>query len=207
MTRKLAILLIILILTAFLVLSGCQKDQTPLLTDASPEHTLDTVLSDNSNESEETVAGYPDPQLQIITENNSGYPEPEIVVENFEAELSQPILPLQLEPSEIGATIGGLIIDEITQQAPPESIIYLGTLKYTENGFPVVSLNRNAAPLAILPPNGAFVLENVAPGEYALVFFTPDFSFLVEDNEGVSVIFTVEEGDVLDLGTFLVSTP
>ncbi len=114
-------------------------------------------------------------------------------------------MPLQLEASEVGSTIGGVVLDEITQLTPPESLVYLGNLKYTESGLPVVSLNRSSAPLAILSPNGAFIFENIDPGEYALVFFTPDYSTLVEDNEGMSVIFTAEEGMVLDLGTFKVS--
>ena len=153
-------------------------------------------------------AGYPSPELEIQTDlSQPGYPEPEIAVEYTEADLAEPALPLQLEPSEIGATIGGVLIDEDTQQGSPESLIYLGNMKYTETGFPVVSLDRQTAPLAILAPNGAFIFHNIEPGEYALVFFTPDYSFLVEDSEEMTVFFTVEEGDVLDLGTSLVSIP
>jgi hypothetical protein len=196
-------------LIAFIfILSSCTNEQiTPPDSNNEPIETVsatsismpeETANLDNQNE------GYPVPELEIQPDiSPPGYPEPEVEAIPSVVDLTQPILPLQLESSETGATVGGVILDKTTQQARPESLVYLGNMQYTETGFPVISLDKQAAPLAMVSPNGAFIFQNVEPGEYALVFFTPDYSFLVEDEEEMSMILTVEEGDVLDLGTIL----
>jgi hypothetical protein len=151
---------------------------------------------------------YPGPELQITTrEAQPGYPALGPLMPDMEDTLPQPELPLQLNPSEIGATIGGVILDRVTRQGPLESLIYLGQVQYTETGFPVVSLNRQEAPVTILSRNGVFIFEDIEPGEYAVILFTPDYSLLVEYEDGISVTFTAADGDVIDLGTIIVDIP
>ncbi|MBK6325065.1 MAG: hypothetical protein KA362_12680 [Chloroflexi bacterium] len=191
-----------LFVLGFVALTACNNDASSPT--AAPTEISAPIIENTSQAGEQDDAAYPGLEPQLETPN-PGYPveEPTQAVIN----IPQPDLPLQLAPSEIGATVGGIVVDAKSQEAPPESIIYLGRMQYTEKGFPVVSLNRQEAPFVILPKNGGFIFENIEPGEYSLVFVTPDYSFLVADQDEVTIVFTVAEGDVLDLGTMLVQTP
>lgn len=152
--------------------------------------------------------GYPGASLLI--EGEAPYP---VALEQADANAQESLQLGQFKsleeiiPEAGRASVVGVVLDRITQQIPPESILYLGNMKYTETGFPVVALNRQEAPFYILPKNGLFIFEDIEPGEYALVFFTPDYSFLIEDEEENSVTFTVKEGDVLDIGSLTIELP
>jgi hypothetical protein len=154
------------------------------------------------------IEAYPGPVLQIEpVEARPGYPGPEDTMPDPADRLPSLELPLQLDVSESGATVGGVIVNRNTQQAPLESLVYLGRLQFAESGLPVVSLNRQDAPVIILPRNGGFIFENLAPGSYAPIVFTPEYSVLIEDENGNNVTFTVDDGDVIDLGTMVVDIP
>ncbi len=192
-----------LFVLGFVALTGCSNGDSP--STAAPTEISAPAIEITPVSGGTDNSAYPGLEPQVESPD-PGYPviEPtQVVLEN----IPQPDLPLQLAPSETGATVGGIVVDAKSQEAPPESIIYLGRMQYTEKGFPVVSLNRQEAPFVILPQNGGFIFENVEPGEYSLVFVTPDYSFLVADQDEVTIVFTVAEGDVLDLGTMLVQTP
>jgi hypothetical protein len=149
--------------------------------------------------------GYPAPGFQEFVPQ--AYPEPEQIEDNDPIVVEAVERPLDLPAPKSGyATIGGVIVNEGTNQPPPESLLYLAPLLYSDQGLPVVSLDRQTDPVAILPSRGLFVFENVEPGEYSLVFFTPDYSFLIEDKDsGNSLILTVTADEVLDLDLLEIS--
>ncbi len=142
----------------------------------------------------------PYPETETTIDSYPGVPSPTPTTTQLEG-LEYPLdLPI---PPEGLATIGGSIIDATTRQARPESLIYLGKWVHTDQGLPVVSLDRQLAPVYVIEPNGRFLFQNIDPGEYALVFFTPDYSFLLEDEEtGESIKLEVKPGDIIDLGQF-----
>jgi hypothetical protein len=195
MTQSIRSLTFVMLLTLFVVVGcGNQTTTTPL---PQPEATSTAAMPNE---------GYPAPTLRIEPAD-PGYPAPEVTMPDMADSIPAPALPLQLEPSEVGATVGGIVVNRITEQAPLESLIYLGRLQFTETGLPVVSLNRQQAPVIILPRNGAFIFENLEPGSYAPIVFTPEYSTLIEDENGINVTFTVTDGDVIDLGTMIVDIP
>lgn len=187
----------LLLLSLSFILFACSNsiNDTPNATIITPTDipAATTLFSESDSypppslETEATLDSYPG-----VTE-----PTPTTQLEELEHPLDLP------KPPEGLATIGGSIIDATTRQARPESLIYLGKWVYTDQGLPVVSLDRQLAPVYVIEPNGRFLFQNVDPGEYALVFFTPDYSFLLEDNEtGESIKLEVKPGDIIDLGQF-----
>lgn len=111
-------------------------------------------------------------------------------------------------PSPGLAVVGGKIVEVLSQEAPPESTLYLGEILTLDSGRPVVRLERGTAPYAIPAPSGEFLFQDVRPGQYGLVLYTPEFSFLVDDPDGAgSLIFDVLPDQVLDLGQIEVTLP
>lgn len=111
-------------------------------------------------------------------------------------------------PSSGLAVVGGIIVDVHTSRAPSESVLYLGEIVRLDSGQPLVRLDRATAPCAIPDEDGAFVFERLDAGEYGLVLYTPDLSFLVDSPDtGKSVIFTVGPSELLYLGQIEVPMP
>jgi len=106
------------------------------------------------------------------------------------------------------AVVVGEIIDVQTQQAPLEGTLYLGSIVSLDNGKPVVRLDRETAPSAVPTQGGRFSFQEIEPGRYGLVLYTPEISFLIDDPEsGKSLTFTVKPDQILDLGKIEVSMP
>jgi hypothetical protein len=101
-----------------------------------------------------------------------------------------------------------MLVDSATQKAPIEGNLFLGEIRSMNNGKPIVRLERTTAPYAIPAPNGEFFFQNLEPGKYALIFYTPELNFLV-DNPGSneSMIFDVLPDQVLDLGKIEITLP
>lgn len=176
-----------------LLLLGCSSDSKGETPEPSPTPTIVVVSVED---------GYPGAEQDNGGISIDPYPGAEPTAATATVAVAEAVLPLTLPAPASGlATIGGVLIDEDTRQAPPESLLYLGRMNYTDQGFPAVSLNRQEDPVAVLAPDGKFVFQDVEPAEYALVFFTPDYSFLVEDGDTeLSLIFSVTADETLDLG-------
>lgn len=162
-----------------------QSSTAPVITEEGPIEAYPKA----TNTYPPTTLPYPDPLHPTMTP---------VTVEPVQLPLDLP------QPAEGLATIGGLVVDKATSIAPPESLIYLAPVKYTDQGLAVVSLNRQRDPFTILPPNGVFVFRDVPPGEYGVVFFTPDISYLLEYDNGESVLVNLEPNQILDIGEFVV---
>lgn len=173
-----SIRLILIFLLIFLL--GCGAAE-PNLTTAVP------IQITNQNSS------YPGP--------NAAYPVPDVIDSSgiiaAESESSVQIP----EPAEGLAALGGAFVNERTGKAPEESIVYLGDIVYTDTGLPIIRLDRQTAPFAILEENGEFIFRDIVPAEYSVVFFTPDFSFPIDDAEtGETLILDMQPNDKIDLG-------
>jgi hypothetical protein len=105
------------------------------------------------------------------------------------------------------AAVEGQIRDSRTQQAPLEGVVYLGQVLSLDNGKPVVRLDREVDPFAVPDSSGRFVFPEVEPGEYGLILYTPEATFLVDREDGSSMLFVVEPGKVLDIGIIEVPMP
>lgn len=131
----------------------------------------------------------------------TAYPAPEIIDSSgliaAEAESSVQIP----EPAEGLAALGGRFLNQRTGKVPEESIVYLGEIVYTDTGLPIIRLDRQTAPFAILEENGEFIFRDILPMEYAVVFFTPELSFPIDDAEtGETLILKLQPNDKIDIG-------
>ena len=106
-----------------------------------------------------------------------------------------------LTPAPGLAIVRGRFVDSATQNAPIEGTLFLGEILTMNNGKPIVSLERTTAPYAIPLQNGEFLFQNLSPGKYGLVFYTPELNFLVDKPDSTeSMIIDVLPDQVLDLG-------
>ena len=106
------------------------------------------------------------------------------------------------------AVVKGIFVDNATKKAPAEGTLYLGEIQSMSNGKPVVSLERAKAPYAIPAPSGEFFFQNLEPGKYALIYYTPELNFVVnKPGSNESMIFDVSPDQALDLGKFEVTFP
>lgn len=132
----------------------------------------------------------------------ASYPAPEIIDGSGLITAVESEFPLQLpDPSDGLATLGGVFINQRTGKAPAESIVYLGDVVYTDTGLPIVRLDRQIAPFAILEENGEFIFMDIFPAEYTIIFFTPETSFPIDDAEtGKTFILNLQPNDKIDIG-------
>lgn len=86
--------------------------------------------------------------------------------------------------------------------------VYLGPVVFSEGkvSLPFISLNVGADPKAVArTEDGEFVFENVKPGYYGIVLYTPVSQYLAPDGHGRDVLYIeVEAGQILELGDILV---
>ena len=60
--------------------------------------------------------------------------------------------------------------------------MFLGELVGMEDNFPLVTVDRQKSPKAIPSSDtGRFIFVDVPPGQYGVVYWTPDGSFPVDD--------------------------
>lgn len=155
----------------------------------------------------------PDPMLSPITAATSPLSEATVAISPAEtAATAIPATPVRPEatgaaPSKgYGIVIGAVV--ETTSDAPPtETVMYLGALVGVQDNFPLITVDHQTSPKAIPSTDtGRFVFVDVPPGEYGLVYWTPDGSFLVEDpnQPGITLILTVQPGVTKDIGTLRV---
>jgi hypothetical protein len=106
-----------------------------------------------------------------------------------------------LTPAAGTAIIGGNLIDKATNKPPIEGTLFLGEVTLMTNGKPIVPLDRMNDAYALLGPNGDFVFQNIKPGKYGLIFYTPELNFLIDDPKGNgSLILDINSDEVIDVG-------
>ncbi len=82
-------------------------------------------------------------------------------------------------------------------------ILYLADITKDEKGVDrLAGFSRTNSPNAQVNLEGNFVFANITPGKYALILDTVQNAYLLhKPGEEVEWLFTVEAGQVLDLGT------
>jgi len=187
------------VLIAGLLLQACSQENGQL---ESPN--IDPPATSTSA-AEPSIQGYPAPDLEI--DPGGSYPGPND--SDFVDPTNRPELPAILPTPEEGkAVVSGTILYAETGMAPPEAAVYLGGMVTTDTGIRIVQLNRDDAPVAVPATDGRFLFSAVEPGEYGLILFHPDISFIVDDPDtGYSVVFTVEPGQSIELDEVTINLP
>ena len=129
------------------------------------------------------------------------YPGP--TIEGLQAEPPNTERNLPAADSETGI-VGGILIREIVGEGfvpfSPQKLI-LGEIITLDTGEPAYVGASGESPNAELLPTGIFIFRNISPGDYNLVVDIGITQFLVGDT------FTVEAGQVIDLGQVIIELP
>jgi hypothetical protein len=65
----------------------------------------------------------------------------------------------------------------------------------------LVMMNPSSAPGTTSDTHGYFAFQDIAPGTYALVIWTPAHSQVISDPEtNLDILVTVQAGEITDLG-------
>lgn len=90
-------------------------------------------------------------------------------------------------------------------------VVYLGELSPVElegEETHLVSMNPDTSPSTATSEEGRFVFQDVEPGTYAMVMWTPGNSWVVSDPEtNKDILVTVEAGQITDLGEIKTDLP
>ena len=166
---------------------------TPL----SPAAVDEPVVEESNGAVDEPYPGA-DPVLKPPT---APYPGP--TIEGLQAEPPDTERNLPAANSETGI-VGGILIREIVGEGfvpfSPQRLI-LGEIITLDSGEPAYVGASGESPTAELLPTGIFIFRNISPGDYNLVVDIGITQLLVGDT------FTVEAGQVIDLGQVFVELP
>jgi hypothetical protein len=141
------------------------------------------------------------PETLVVTE--SGYPgisetpTSSYFVDRFE-------IP---QPGENTGVIIGKLVEAGTSEPYLGAQIVLGPVSYSDNPEfpPLVGFSLESDPIAIQATDGSFLFDDVAPGNYGLVLFTPLSQALVsKPGSDDTLIFEVNANQVVDLGELLI---
>ncbi len=193
-------------LVAVLLLQACSQESDEQATSQATSPAVQPPATNTPIPEPETQdQGYPVPGLEI--EPSAAYPEP--AESDFVDPTNRPELPeVYPTPQEAMGVVSGVVLYDETGIAPPEAVVYLGNMVTTDTGIRVVRLNRDEAAVAIPAADGRFLFPAVEPGEYGLILFHPDISFIIDDpNTGHSLVFIVEPGQSVELDEVTITLP
>jgi hypothetical protein len=174
-----------------IILTGCGgKDST-----STPSI---TVMVNNP-----TQPAYPYPSENTVPTVKSEYPAPVTgtgVVETPSYQVTNLVIPT---PSPENGVVTGQLLVGGEGGVPYISTLYLAeTVPPSTPGYPpLIAFSEKSDQLGIQDvETGRFLFTNVPPGEYAIIVWNPFGGNPLTDEKGDSIIFTVNAGEVKDLG-------
>jgi hypothetical protein len=183
---------------------GSAPVQNSTATPLSPAAVEEPVAEESNGVVDETSPGdepYPGANAALQPPPTAPYPGP--TIEGLQAEPPNPERNLPAADSETGI-VGGILIREIVGEGfvpfSPQKLI-LGEIITLDTGEPAYVGASGESPTAELLPTGIFIFRNISPGDYNLVVDIGITQFLVGDT------FTVEAGQVIDLGQVIIEFP
>ncbi|MDX1664300.1 MAG: hypothetical protein R3272_10925 [Candidatus Promineifilaceae bacterium] len=206
---------IVVSILVLLLLIGCRPEPAP--DETGPTIAVQTVTPDAqavpdaeevAEEEEDGVEGYPAPEItqpQGYPADAGGLPTPEGLLPSPPDPEREP---LQAEGEQ--ATIGGVLVREVGDDGylplVPRALI-LAELLTSEAGTARYLRQNESSPRAELFDTGVFLFRNVSPGTYGLIVDLGFAQYIVEDENGEALTFTVGPGEALDLGQVFVQVP
>ncbi|MCB0028654.1 MAG: hypothetical protein KDE28_12145 [Anaerolineales bacterium] len=180
----------------FIVSCGSSQDVPPTIAVIinTPAATSATVTEDNN--------GYPAP---TASSDSSGYPGAGIAGLSETPPDVQPDLPV---PEANFGSIGGVLVREISGEGfiPLTPVrVSLAEVKLLESGEPGFLAYNDDSQDAELPGTGIGIFNRVSPGRYGLVIEMGFTQLLALDENGETLIFELEAGQILDLGQIFVN--
>jgi hypothetical protein len=182
-----------------LILFGCTGKNTT----SSPINTPANIPSDTAIVDIPTQPAYPYPIENIVPTVESEYPGPVTgSVEAGTTDYQVTNLVIPTPSSENGVVTGQLFVGG-EGGAPYIGTLYLAkTLPPSTPGYPpLIAFSEKSDQLGIQDvETGKFLFTDVKPGQYAIIIWTPFGGNPLTDVKGDSLIFTVNAGEVTDLG-------
>ncbi len=96
----------------------------------------------------------------------------------------------------------GVLVEDAGQPAAGQTL-RLPTVD--ESGGDLTFNFEDDSPMTETDSSGAFLFEEVPPGQYSLAAFLP-FPTILEADTGATIVFEVVAGEVVDLGTIPIKT-
>jgi len=170
------------------------------------DKTDDESLSSEKIIQEDYHKSYPPAQsTNIVVDDNPGYPAPsgDPYILDYPDRINIP------SPSpDTGIVVGRMIIDDGLDSPYLAPAIYLGSaIKPSNPDYPpLISLDLVNDRLATQDINGNFVIDNIQPGDYGLIIWSPYSQTLITDSTDSSspLVISIVPGSVLDLGTIVI---
>lgn len=147
-------------------------------------------------------SGYPAPTQSSVDSSYPGLRDPALSETPPDIDVDIP------NPGADFGSIGGIMVREISGEGfiPLTPIeVALAEVKLLDTGEPGYLAHNDESLRAELPGTGIFIFNNVPPGQYGLVIDMGFTQLLALDENGETLLFNVEAGQVLDLGHIFVS--
>lgn len=184
----------ILLLVLLMILPACSAATTPTI----PAELPPTAAVDASS-------GYPggEPTMpEVPTESYPGPPQP---TDDPLAAYPKTIEVPQPKPG-LGV-VTGRVLEQSNNEVYLAPSLILGELVYSSDpdaAPPLVGFSEGSDPKAVQALTGNFVFQDIKPGSYAIVIWTPASSTLLMDSDGNTTVVEVQADQVLDLGDVFV---
>lgn len=134
-----------------------------------------------------------------------GYPAPDVTpyVLVFPDHIIIPTL-----TNDTGIILGRMVTKNGSNNPYLATAIYLGEVIEPDNPMypPLISLDDEVNPMATQDKAGNFIFENIKPGNYGLIIWSPFSQTLIEDPNrvGFPLLIEVKEGELVDIGTVII---
>lgn len=117
-------------------------------------------------------------------------------------------LAITRDPIQLTGGNGGMtgIIQNSDGALEPGTRVYFAEHRRHPDGWGVFALDTAVTKYVLIDPEGVFQADDLPPGEYVLVVgIEPETSHIISDNAGEARIYTVQAGEVLDIGLEVVT--
>ena len=107
------------------------------------------------------------------------------------------------DPIVITGNNGGMtgIIQNSNGAFQPGTRVYFAEHSRHPDGWGVFALDTAVTKYVLIDPEGVFQAPDLPPGEYVLVVgIEPENSYIISDGAGEAKIYTVQAGEILDIG-------
>jgi hypothetical protein len=104
-----------------------------------------------------------------------------------------------LKPATGGALVAGRLINNATNKPAPMAWLYLAGVIGPDNN-PQVWLDISKAPLSISNQDGVFYFQNVKPGKYAVIVWSPITTVMIDEpGSPYTLLFRLAADEVKNL--------
>lgn len=124
------------------------------------------------------------------------------------AESANEALAITRDPIQLTGGNGGMtgMIQNSNGALQPGTRVYFAEHTRHPDGWGVFALDTGVTKYVLIDPEGVFQADDLPPGEYVLVVgIEPESSYIISDNAGEARIYTVQAGEVLDIGLEVVT--